>query len=307
MDKTDTIQTRTGGLGSSDAKMIAQIGRNGSIPESSRKRIAIMLGLDEQVQFSTKATENGNFIEDCIFEELKKSYPEAVSNPYYESSILSKKYGFKVFNHIDFEVVKNDTLYWFENKATNHETTDSVILDYCDQLGFHYMLGIEKAKELKLKFILFVSHYKTETKELVFNAENMEIKAFTPYSQAELYNGLQIISEAIEDFQYEKKEEFQVSDLPEVWQNEIMEVSIILRQIDDQKKKVDSFKERILEIMQDGNVKSIKNDFFNLTYVAPTTSILFDKDKLKSDLPEVFEKYNTKKTNKKAFLKLTLK
>ena len=60
--KNEILETRIGGLGSSDAKMCAKIGRNGVIGVSDRKRIAIMLGLDEQRQFTSAATEHGNFI-----------------------------------------------------------------------------------------------------------------------------------------------------------------------------------------------------------------------------------------------------
>jgi len=74
-------QTRIGGLGSSDAKMVARIGRTGVISDTAKKRIAIMLELDEQIKFSTAATEMGHQVEDWIYEEMKALNESVVSNP----------------------------------------------------------------------------------------------------------------------------------------------------------------------------------------------------------------------------------
>ena len=302
----EIVKTRTGGLGSSDAKMIAKIGRNGCISESDKKRIAIMLGLEEQKKFSTYVTEHGNFIEDCIFVNLKSKYPNAVSNPYTESIKQSERYGFKVFNHIDFEVVTKSKLIWFECKATNKDI-DSTEQYYIDQLHWHFVIGNEKAIQLGLEFELYLVHYFDTEKEMIFDADNLQIRLVDIHFATGIRKGLEIISETIKDFKYEKSEEFHVSDLPIIWQNECEQIQQILIRQKEEEQKIESFKQRLLEIMQANNVKTIKNDFFGVTYVSETIATTFDKEKLKKDMPGVFDNYNTKKSNKKAFIKITIK
>lgn len=302
----EIIKTRTGGLGSSDAKMVAKIGRNGCIGDSDKCRIAVMLGLDEPKQFSTNATERGNFIEDCIFQHLQSKYPNAVSNPYTKHEALSKLYGFDIFNHIDFEVKTKTKLIWFECKATN-KTKDQTFNEYIDQLIYHFMIGIEKAKNLDLEFELYLVHYYDTEKEMVFDAENMTI-SYTDYLPTkEIINGLEIISETIKTgFEYEKKDEFQVSDLPEIWQNECFAIQQILIRQEVEKQKIEKFKEYLAEKMQENNIKSIKNDFFGITFVAETVSTKLDSKKLKSELPEIFQKYS-KQSKVKSSIRFTIK
>jgi len=76
-----------------------------------------MLGKDEKRQFSTKATDFGNQIETHICSIVLQKYPKAKSNPFYQSEKLSEKYGFAVFNHIDFEVETDRKLIWIECKS----------------------------------------------------------------------------------------------------------------------------------------------------------------------------------------------
>lgn len=303
----EIIKTRIGGLGSSDAKMVAKIGRNGVIGDSYKKRIAIMLGLDEQKQFSSVATEHGNFIESSIFQFLSSKYTTAISNPYTENEKLSELYGFRVFNHIDFEVETKKELIWFECKATNKDK-DLTFKEYFDQLCWHFMIGLSKAIKLKKEFKLYLLHYFADEKEFVFEPEKISI-TYTDYLDFKhIVKGLEIISLEIQrGFEYEKKDEFHLSDLPMIWQNECEAIQQILIRQKDEEQKIEKFKERLIEIMQVNNVKSIKNDFFEITYVAETIATSFDKDKLKKDLPKIFEKYNTKKSNKKAFIKITIK
>lgn len=301
----EIIKTRTGGLGSSDAKMVAKIGRNGFISESDKKRIAVMLGLEEPKQFSTHATEHGNFIEDCIFVHLKSKYPNAISNPYTENEKLSKKYGFKVFNHIDFEVQTKDKLIWFECKATNKDMI-STANDYCDQLDYHFLIGLEKAKSLGLKFELHLVHYYDIEKEFIFDSDKMHIMYCDFRKTNDIGVGLHVISKAIKDFQYEKSDEFHVSDLPLIWQNECEQIQQILIRQKEEEAQIESFKERLKNIMQANNVKSIKNDFFGVTFVAETISTKLDSKKLKSEMPKIFEKYS-KQSPVKSSIRLTIK
>ena len=70
--KDDIRATRIGCLGSSDAKILAQIAALGYVPKSACKRLAIVKGLIPQTDIpETDAIRTGNEIENKIFEYLK--------------------------------------------------------------------------------------------------------------------------------------------------------------------------------------------------------------------------------------------
>ena len=56
--KDNIIATRVGSLGSSDAKMVAKIGRVGKLAYADKERLAVLTGQKEQHDFSNAATRN---------------------------------------------------------------------------------------------------------------------------------------------------------------------------------------------------------------------------------------------------------
>jgi len=309
MEDNEIIKTRTGGLGSSDAKMIATIGKNGCVSDAAEQRLAIMLGLEQPKQFSTVSTANGNYIESCLFQAVQKLNSAAISNPYTESEMFSK-YGFKIFNHIDFELIKNDTLVWFECKAVN-DSIDETKYKYREQLALHYLLGKEKAKKLNLDFLLYLAYYQTETKDCDFDGSNIVLLPI--YYDIErdntvknIFSGIEIIAKALSTFTYNKKEELSAYNLPEETQDELDKIALFLREIEEREAKIDTFKEKMTEIMLKNNVKSIKNDLFSITLVAATNSMNFDKKAFEKAEPEMYAKFK-KAVEKKAFIKIKLK
>lgn len=304
--KNEIIRTRFGGLGSSDAAMVYNIGKNGTISESQRQRIAIMLGLDEQKPFKTNATDYGSFIEDCIYQELLKQYPNAVSNPFYKSDILSEKYGFSIFNHIDFEVETEKVLYWFECKAVN-EDIETTKRKYIRQLHWHSVLGTEKAKIIGKKFNLILLHYKTEDKNSDFDAEKITYdNCDIHFEQGVISRGLQIISDEIKNFNYLPSDELSAYNLPIQVQDVLSEIYIQMREIETAEKKIEDFKAKILSLMQDNNVKSIDNELFRFTVVPESVSMQFDSKKFQIENEQLAEKYK-KEQKRKSYLKITIK
>ena len=87
-NKNEIISSRVGGLGSSDAAMCYGIGHRGFLSDSDKLRIAVMLGLRDCPMFSTASTRLGDEVENKLFEYLKISYPNIVSNPKTESEEL---------------------------------------------------------------------------------------------------------------------------------------------------------------------------------------------------------------------------
>jgi len=301
MNKEEIIQTRTGGLGSSDAKMVGKIGKNGGLSDADRQRIAIMLGLEQKKEFRSIPTDYGNFIEEKVFEIIKEKYTNAVSNPYFKSEISSKKYGFNIFNHIDYEVESNDMLIWIENKATK-DSFDETLISYSEQLSWHNMLLNEKA-ELIGKFpVLMLSHYKVDEYSEVFIPENFRIKKIDVLHNRSFFeNGFEVISEAIKDFKYEPKEELYAESLPAPINEKMQQIAMCIIELKKAEKQIDDFKERMKGLMSDNNVKSIANDFFKITLVGETITSSFDKKSFENEYPEIAKKF-TKQVNKQSYI-----
>ena len=299
MTKEDILKTRKNGLGSSDAKMVAKIAKNGCLNDSDRQRIAIMLGLEERKQFSTEATRMGDAIEEKIFEIIKEKYPNAISNPYYKSEALSKKYGFDIFNHIDYEVELEDKLIWIENKATK-KSAKNTFAEYTSQFVWHQILLDEKAELIGKTPILMFSHYLVEDYTDDFISENLTIEKVYLIDTFVDY-GLKIISEAIKDFKYEPREELYADNLPEKIQNRLSEIKGFFNQISEAEKQIDLFKETMLNLMIESNVKSIKNEFFYLTVTPEGVTTTFDKKTFEKENPDLAAKYY-KQSKRKAYL-----
>ena len=172
--KDEITQTRIGGLGSSDAKMVATVGKTGQLTETAKNRIAVMLGLIEKKNVSTAAMDNGNVIEAMVFASIKTKIPSSLSNPYFKSVQLSEMACFDVFNHIDIEVETDDRIAWYENKATI-KSIESTMDEYIDQLAWHWMLLNEKAEEKDAYLIL--THYDTSDGSTEFNPKNLTTKS----------------------------------------------------------------------------------------------------------------------------------
>ncbi|MCI2145805.1 MAG: hypothetical protein LKK08_06110 [Bacteroidales bacterium] len=291
--KADIIATRKGGLGSSDAKMVVKIGRTRALSYSDQERLAQMLGITERKQFTTPATRYGDYIENRVFEAIKTKWPEAVSNPYYKSDKLSAKYGFDVFDHIDYEMEDATSIVWIENKATVHSLKETIGI-YDAQLRWHYMLVNEKAAAKGKTPYLYLTHYWVEPDKLgVFDAGRLSI---TPLSigsgyDADIQAGLQYISEAIKDFHFTPREELEANDLPEPLQNAMAAVSDKLRLLSSLEAEVDDFKSKLLPLMEENKIRSIKNDMFAITYKAPYQSARFDSRNFQKDHIDLYNEY----------------
>ena len=75
--------------------------------------------------------------------------------------------------------------------------------------------------------------------------------------------------------------------------NVITDIQLKKKQFEEIEKEM---KHQILEAMKQNGIKSFKNDYINITYVAPTERKTLDSTKLKKDHPEIVEQYQ--KTSK---------
>ena len=266
MSKEEIINTRKIGFGSSDAKMIISVGKSGKLNLTAKKRIAVLLEKEEQKQFHTTATNLGNEIENTIFEILKNKYSNISSNPFYKSEFLSKIYGYNVFNHIDYEILHENKVIWFEVKSTKNGVAKAY-QDYKSQLAWHKMLLNEKSNG---NGILYFVHYDTSKDNSIFDASRLtieEVKDEFIFETNFIYKGLEILREEIKSFIYEKPTSIDAYSLPAEIQNQLETIRNAFLTIKENEKKVKDFQSRITEIMSLNNIKQIKNDAFIITLI----------------------------------------
>lgn len=105
---------------------------------------------------------------------------------------------------------------------------------------------------------------------------------------------------------YQKK----TLELDTVSCEKIITIQQELKSLDDRKKELEQteseLKKMLIEKMEETGVKSIDNDYFKITYIAPSTRETLDAAKLKKEVPEVASQY-VKTTAIKASVRITLK
>jgi hypothetical protein len=288
-----------GGLGSSDAKMVIGIAERGQLNYADKERIAVMLGLAEKRQITSKAIELGNIIEEAVFEVFKTQFGEnIVSNPRYTMEIPSIT--FRVSNHIDFEISTPSELIWIEHKSTIHGI-DQALDSYKHQLAWHEMLGQDKAQAEGKKFKLLLSHYDTNNWDNEFNADKLSIVEVAPNAHLidKICKGLLIINEQIPTFEWQPNEGIlHASSLPAEINDKCEMMADHLRKIKEMTEQVDTFKQRMCELMVANNVKSIVTDAFTITLVEQSVSTTFDKSKFAKEHPDMVAQYEKKQTRK---------
>lgn len=297
--KQEIINTRVGGLGSSDAKMVVGIAERGTLNYADKERIAVMLGLAEKKQITSKAIELGNIIEDAVFEVFKAQFSESItSNPRYTMEIPSIT--FRVSNHIDFEISTPNELIWVEHKSTIHGINQA-LESYKHQLAWHTMLGQDKAQGEGKKFKLLLSHYDTNEFEGVFEADKLSIVEVTPNAHLidKICKGLLIINEQIPTFEWQPNEGIlHASSLPAEINDKCEMMAEHLRKIKEMTEQVDTFKARMCDLMVANNVKSIVTDAFTITLVEQSVSTTFDKSKFAKEHPDMVAQYEKKSIRK---------
>lgn len=99
-------------------------------------------------------------------------------------------------------------------------------------------------------------------------------------------------------------------ELDKVSCEKILTIQQELKSLDDRKKELEKseseLKEMLIQKMEETGVKSIDNDYFKITYVAPTTRETIDSARIKKELPEIAEQY-VKTSAIKASVRITLK
>lgn len=298
-EKTDIIETRSIGFGSSDAKMLASVGKNGKLTKTAEDRIAVMLKQKEKKNFSTPATDYGDFIENSIYAWIKEHQKSKGyvfnSNPYYE--IPDLKYRFKCFNHIDIEAIKPQNVAWFEVKAVNDDLQKTLV-KYKEQLEWH--LWVLKSKYPSYNIKLYLVHYHTKDKMSYFNPAHISLIEYTGNDKlkVKIISGLEYIDRIIDTFRYSEPNKLGVSRLPEQLQKQLDEIYLFKKQESEMKVKIKNFTDKMNELMTDKNIDSIKTETILLTRIKETETKSVDLDYLEKHHPKVYKKCLTTKMKK---------
>ena len=291
--KEEIAKTRLGCLGSSDARMLAQIASLGMIPNSAFKRLAVCKGLIPQVEIpKNDAIQAGDDIEMMVYEHLKSQDKRYESNPLWESERYSRK-NVRLISHPDI-VLKDDekkTLYIYEVKATRF-SVEETRATYKGQLFVHFLLGKEKAKSLgkDWKVKVFLVHYSTDGLDLsggvVFDPSRLTVKPVGFNAPMfDIAKAMDIVDVFLEDFtEYYDGDEISSEYLPEKVKQEFNTITNVLKEIKEREVKVDEFKQRLCQFMQEKGIKSVKNDAWNITLVNATESVSFDTKAFISDM-----------------------
>lgn len=290
--KEDIRNTRLGSLGGSDGNLLAQVANLGHVPNSARKRLAVMKGLIEKEDITTRVMRYGDFIEQSIYSHLQEIDNRYQSNPLWISGKYSKD-GVRLICHPDFVLFDDakKVLKVYECKATKfnqQQTRDT----YLNQLFIEWTLANEivKAKGEGWKVEMYLCHYNTSNvnidDEFVFDPDLLSIHRLRmPKNLFDIDKAMTIVSEFASTFDYyTEDEDIDSVYLPEKVKAEFDMVTGILAEIKERESKVDEFKRKLYDFMLDKNIKGIRSEEWSITRVDASESKSFDGKKYLADL-----------------------
>ena len=290
--KEDIANTRIGCVGGSDGNILSQIAHLGYVPNSARKRLAVVKGLIERQDITTRVMRFGDFIEQSIYDLLRNVDERYQSNPLWVSGRYSKG-NVKLICHPDFVLFdeQNKILKVYECKATKFDPKQTRNT-YLNQLFIEWSLANEivKVKGDDWKVESFLCHYDTSNvdieNEFEFNPDLLSMhKVKIPKNLFDIDKAMDVTDEFLSDFDYyTEDEEIDGAYLPEKVKEEFNAITNILAEIKEREAKVDEFKRRLCDFMLKQNLKSIKSEAWNITLVNATEQVSFDAKKFLSDL-----------------------
>lgn len=289
-------QSRVGGFGGSDAKMFYKIGLNGlsALSNTDKMRIRVAKGIDEYKPImQTEAMQKGHDFEDWWAEERKK-YISEFAREYRVEPESAFAINFDIFAHADFYNIEEN---WaIELKCVSD--VEAVQENYMAQLQWYYMLECRR-----VGFIVCDSKFDDFEDGL---HHPVDIDPNENYIET-LKHGIKLLDDNWNDLDLKIGDEWDESDLFPSEQKEVQLMTSYLQQIKAMELQIEESKEKLLNMMTESGVKSIKSDAYNITVVPPGTTSRFDKKKLLKDHPEINEADYTATSERKAYLKITLK
>ena len=95
-----------------------------------------------------------------------------------------------------------------------------------------------------------------------------------------------------------------------VFESAVLQITKTIANIATEKKRLEDedkkMREELEKAMSDYGVTSFENEFVKITHVEPTTKTSVDSKKLKTELPDIYQKYS-KTRDVKGYVKITVK
>lgn len=282
----EILSTRVGGLGGSDARLVASIANKGldNLSATNARRLATMLDLLPPVTIpTTPAMAAGHLFED-YYEENSDF---GIAGTYTREEYLQYQGGlttFKAFAHADYTFRHpddNDVFAVYELKFVNGKSIDEVAQTYYWQLQWYYMLGADKV--YLVHGIGNVDPFKVKGVQLLpIDKDEVAIET--------LKKGLQILDDAITSgwlptLRTEEKAE------DTILLDDINEMESLLRQKEEIDSKIATIKERLMEYMMISGVNKIQCPQGNLSYSKPTITRTIDSKRLKAEHKDIYDAY----------------
>lgn len=294
----EILTTRVGGFGGSDAAMFLKIGLKGlsALSESDKRRIAVALGQVDYIPVrQTIEMEAGHLFENAMANgELQRYEREKMLTG---TSVQPKN--FRIFAHADFS---NESGHVVECKFSKSETVE-VLNRYKAQLQWYYMLGAKKVTLL---------HGTGQANPFYQNGieiDHVEQVDIDPQSEIinALLHGINLIDEFCTNFIYTEPDEWTEDDLLPFDRVDVKTMYRVLSEIKRLEAESEKVKARLLELMKENGIKSLKSEDYTITYIPESITTTFDKSKLFKEHPEINEADYTKQSKKKDYIKITLK
>ena len=285
--KNEIEATRVGGFGGSDATMFYKIGLKGlaALTNSDKKRIRVAKGIDEYKPIpENEAMQRGHDFEDWYAENYQSAAMERERKFTRE---LAKN--FDTFFHADF----SDT-FIYELKSSS--VFDDVLSIYQAQLQWQHMISA-------MPVYVVISDSSLPFEKC---SEPIEVKRNEKVIEI-LRNGIKLIDENWETLDLEVGEDWNESDLMPFEKNDINVFTSYLQRIQQLEALAEESKAKVFQFMKDNNIKSLKSDFYTVTFVPESTTSTLDKKKLFTEHPEINESDYLKTSPKKAYITVKLK
>ena len=281
--QNEILSTRVGGLGGSDARLVASIANKGmdNLSATNAMRLAVMLGMTPPVSIPvTPAMAAGHLFEDYY----EKCSDFGIAETYIREEYLQYQGGltnFKAFAHADFTCHYDDGFDVYELKFVNGKSIDEVAQTYYWQLQWYYMLGATKV--YLVHGIGNVDPFKVKGVQLLpIDKDEVAIET--------LKKGLQILDDAIESgWQPTLRTEEKAEDT--ILLDDINEMESLLRQKEEIDSKIATIKERLMEYMMISGVDKIQCPQGNLSYSKPTITRTIDSKRLKAEHKDIYDAY----------------
>lgn len=288
--KNEIEATRKGGFGGSDAKLFYKIGLKGlsALNNTDKKRIRVAKGIDEYKSIPmNEAMQKGHDFEDWYAEQ---SFAPIADREEKLSCQLANN--FDTFFHADFSDGLNEV---WELKCV--QNPDNAVRDYYEQLQWQHLIGARMHW-----FVVCDSSQPfengTKMPELIErNEQVIEI----------LRNGIKLLDENWDNLDLEVGEDWSENDLMPFEKEDIAVFTSYLQRIKQLEELKEESRLKVFQFMQANGIKSLKSDYYTVTYVPESTTSTLDKKKLFAEHPEIKESDYQKTGQKKAFITVKLK